>query len=206
MSQNSSQGSRRHHYTEQELEELQEQVVDQIDEEYGQIEQLEQTLADDIEERQQIRKEISDINRLSPSQRLDQLVYLDGLHQELQNINVQIRINSTELHHLRAHLSYQSRPQSPQSSGTISSGTSFNRSSQGSVGGRNRSRSSSPESNCSQGCGADVGGLGIGADQNGNLWRNGKIIRKFKFGKQNNKILRRLKSDLLKLKKFKEIF
>ena len=185
MSQNSSQSSRRPHYTEQELEELQDRVVDQIDGEYEEIEQLEQTLSDNIEERQQIRREIRYINRLSASQRLDQLVYLDGLHQELQNINVQIRINSTQLRDLRAHLSYQSRPPSPQTSGSVSSGTSFSRSSQGSVGGR--SRSSSPESNsnsnCSQGCGGDAGEADIGADQHGNLWRNGQIIRKFKFGK-----------------------
>ena len=88
MSQNSSQGSKRAHYTEQELEELQDRVVDQIDGEYEEMEQLEQQLADDIEERQQIRREIRSINSLSASQQLDQLVYLDGLHQDLQNINV----------------------------------------------------------------------------------------------------------------------
>jgi hypothetical protein len=182
MSQDSAQGSR-YSLTPEEEEELQDRVVDQIHDEYEEIHEIKQVLIDLRQEAREIRQEIEIISA-DLRNYFDNLVLLDGLNQELQQVNAQIRINLLNLRHLIAHISTQSRPPSPQSSGT-SSGISFSRSSQGSAGGR--SRSSSPQSNsncnCSQGCGVHAGGAGIGADQHGNLWINGKIIRKSKFGK-----------------------
>jgi hypothetical protein len=180
MSQNSSQWSR-HSLTPEEEEELQDRVVDMVHDEYEEIHEIKQVLVDLRQEAREIRQEIEIISA-DLRNYFDNLVLLDGLNQELQQVNAQIRINLLNLRHLIAHISTQSRPPSPQSSGT-SSGISFSRSSQGSVGRRSRSSSPQSNSNCSQGCGPHAGGAGIGADQHGNLWRNNEIIRKSKFGK-----------------------
>jgi hypothetical protein len=182
MSQDSAQGSR-HSLTPEEEEELQDQVVDMVHDEYEEIHEIKQVLVDLRQEAREIRQEIEIISA-DLRNYFDNLPLLDGLNQELQQVNAQIRINQLNLRHLIAHISTQSRPPSPQSSGT-SSGTTLSNSSQGSAGGRSRSSSpqSNSNSNCSQGCGVHAGGAGIGADQDGNLWRNGRIIRKFNFGK-----------------------